>query len=89
MRRRRILFTGFLARMEDTRTAGWGRGLRGGAGKRVDGVLPGRPQNFRHQHRPMDDSNRGRGEELCKTAEQGSERFMAKGIAAEKARAGL
>ena len=53
MRRRRILFAGFVARMEDetaevrdVRRAGGARGLHGGAGKRVDGVFPGRPQSF-------------------------------------------
>ena len=60
-RRRRILFAGFVARMEDTRLPKCvmlencgGRRLRGGAGKRADEVFPGRPQSFRHQHRPVD-----------------------------------
>ena len=38
-----------------------GRGLRGGEGKRVDGLFPGRPQSFRHQRRPVDDCSPGRG----------------------------
>ena len=71
LRRKRILFVGFVAitRMEDTRLpkcvmfgelvggAGCGRG----AGKRVDGVFPGRPQSFRHQRRPVDGCSPGRG----------------------------
>ena len=35
--------------------------MGGGLGKRVDGVFPGRPQSFRHQHRPVDDCSLGRG----------------------------
>ena len=67
LRRRRILFAGFVARMEDRRLPRcvmFGelvRGLRGGPGKRVDGVFPGRPQSFRHQRRPVDDCSPGRG----------------------------
>ena len=56
LRRRRILFAGFVARMEDTRLPKCvmfgdmvgGAGCVGGAGKRVDGVFPGRPQSFRY-----------------------------------------
>ena len=52
-RRRRILFTGFEARMEDTKTAevrdvqrnDGARGLRGGAGEKVDGVSPERAES--------------------------------------------
>ena len=47
--------------MRDVRRYGVGRGLRGGPGKRVDGVIPGRPQSFRHQHRPVDDYSPGAG----------------------------
>ena len=69
LRRRRILFAGFVVRMEDTRLPKYvmfgemvgGAGCVGGAGKRVDGVFPGRPQSFRHQRRPVDDCNPGRG----------------------------
>ena len=44
-------------------TENWGgRGLRGGPGKRVDGVFPGRPQSFRHQSRPVNNCSPGRGE---------------------------
>ena len=32
-----------------------------GSGKRVDGSFPRRPQNFRHQRRPVDDCSPGRG----------------------------
>ena len=56
IRRRWILFAVFVALMEDTRLpkcvmfgTGGGHGLRGGSGKREEGVFPGRPQNFRHQ----------------------------------------
>ena len=68
LRRRRILFAGFVARMEDTRLPKCvmfgemvGGGLCGGPGKRVHGVFPGRPQSFRHQRRPVDDCSPGRG----------------------------
>ena len=64
---RRMLFTGFAARMEDARLpkcvmfvdfmegASWV-----GSRKRVDGVIPGRPKSFRHQRRPVDDCSRRR-----------------------------
>ena len=70
LRRRRILFAGFVARMEDTRLPKcvMFRELVGAAGcalvevpgKRVDGVFPGRPQSFRHQRRPVDNCSPGR-----------------------------
>ena len=47
--------------MRDGRRIGGGRGLRGGPGKRVDEVFPGRPQSFRHRCRPVDDCSPGRG----------------------------
>ena len=47
------------AEVRDVRRAGGGCGLRGGAGKRVDGVSPGRPQSFRYQRRPVDDCSPG------------------------------
>ena len=64
LRRMRILFARFVARMEGTRLPKcvmfgelvWAR-LRGGgwgAGKRVDRVFPGRPQSLRHQRPPVD-----------------------------------
>ena len=74
--------------MRVVRRNGGGRGLRGGAGKRVDGVFPGRPQSLRHQRRPLYDCSPGRGE-WCRTAEQGAEHFIAKWIVAEKTKAGL
>ena len=66
MRKRRILFAGFVARMEDTRLPKCemsgelvgGAGC-GGAGKRVDGVSPGRSQSFRYQRRPLEDCSPG------------------------------
>ena len=54
----------------------------------MDGVFPGRPQSFRHQRRPVDDCSPGRGG-MVQDDEQGAERFMAKWIAEEKARARL
>ena len=65
LRRRRILFAGFVARMEDTRLPKCNMigelVLCGGPGKRVDGVFPGRSQSFRHQRRPVDGCSPGRG----------------------------
>ena len=57
----------------------------GGAGKRVDGVFPGRPQSFRHQRRPVDDCSLAQDEGECRrTGEQVAEHyFMAKWIVAE------
>ena len=76
--------------MNDVRRIGGERGLRGGPGKIVGGVSPGRPQSLRHQRRPMDDMTAAQDEsERRRTAEQGVERFMAKWIAAEKIRVGL
>ena len=67
LRRRRFLFAGFMARggyetpeVRDVRTIGGGRGLCGGAAKRMGGVFLG-PQNFRHQRRPVDNCSSGRG----------------------------
>ena len=68
LRRRRILFAGFVVRMEDNtrlpKRVMFGelvRGLFGGPGKRADWVFPGRPQSFWHQRRPVDDCLSGRG----------------------------
>ena len=69
IRRRRILFAGFVARMEDTRLPKCvmfrelmgGAGLRGGAEKIVNGVFPGRLQSFRYQRQPVGDSSPERG----------------------------
>ena len=74
--------------MCDVRRTGGGCGLRGGAGKIMDGVSPGRPQSFRYQRRPVDDCRPGQGE-MRKTTEEGAERVITKLIVAEKAIAGL
>ena len=47
--------------MRDVWRNGEGRELCRGAGKRVDGVFPGRLQSFRHQRRAVDDCSPGRG----------------------------
>ena len=67
MRRRRVLFAGFVARVEDTKLPkcvmiGEPVGARAarGARKRVDGASPGPPQRFRYQRRPVDDYSPGR-----------------------------
>ena len=57
-----------MARMKDTRLPKcvmFGESLggaccMGGAGKRVDGVFPGRPQSLRHRRQPVDDCIPGR-----------------------------
>ena len=69
LRRRRISFVRFVARMEDTTQPKCvmfgemvgGAGCVGGQEKEWDGVFPGRPQSFRHQRRPVDDCSPGRG----------------------------
>ena len=73
--------------MRDVLRIGGGRGLRGGAGKRVDGVFPGRPQSFWHQRRQWTTAAQDEGE-WRRTAEQGAEHFMAEWTGAEKAKAG-
>ena len=68
VRRRRILFSGFVTRMEDTRLLKCvmfgelvgGAGCVGGAEKKVDRVSPGLPRSFRYQHRPLGDCRPGR-----------------------------
>ena len=57
--------------------------------KIVDGVIPGRPQSFRHQRRPKWTTAAQDEGEWRRTVEQGAEHFMAKWTAAEKARTGL
>ena len=59
-----------------------------GARKKSGWVFPGRPQSFRHQRRPVDDCSPGRGG-MAHNGEIRAEHFMAKWIAAEKAKAGL
>ena len=51
-----------IAKVRDVRRTG-GRG-----GGKVDGVFPGRPQNFQHHRRPEDDCSPGREVEWRKTA---------------------
>ena len=50
-------------------------------------MFPGRPQSFRHADQWTTAAQDEGG--WRRTAEQGAEHFMAKGIAAEEARAGL
>ena len=49
------------AEVRGVRISGEGRGLRGGPGKIMYGVSPGRPQRFRDQRRPVDDCSPERG----------------------------
>ena len=49
------------AEVRDVHRNGGEQGPRGGPGKRVDGVFPGRPQSFRHQRQPVDDCSPGQG----------------------------
>ena len=90
---------GFVARVEDTRVPKCvmfgemvgGAGCVEGAEKRMDRVFSGRPQSFQHQRRPVDDNycSPGREGNWHRTVEQGAGGFLAKRIAAEKARSGL
>ena len=81
----RYFFIADVHELRDVRRIGGGRGLRGGPGKRVDGVFPGRPQSRGQWTTAAQDDGKWR-----RTAEQGAECFMAiLWIAAEKARAGL
>ena len=71
MRKRRILFTVFVAHMEDTRLPEcvmFGDLVGGtgcvGAGKRADVVFPERLQSFQYQCLPVDDCSPGQGELL-------------------------
>ena len=59
-----------------------------GSGKRVDRVLPGRPQSFGINADKWTTAAQDE-RELRKTAEQGAERFVEKWRAAERARTGL
>ena len=74
--------------MRDVRRTGGGCGLRGGAGKRVDELFPGRPQSFRYQRRPVDDCSPGRGGMVQDGGTRG-ETFHGKLIAEEKVKTGL
>ena len=75
------------AEVRDVRRIGGGRGLRGGPGKRVDEVFPGR-RAFHINADQWTTATKEEGE-WRRTADQGAEHFMAKWIAAEKAKAGL
>ena len=95
LRRRRILFAGFVVRMEDTRLPkcvmfgiGRGRGLYGRQGKEWMGCflddLTAFGINVDQWTSAAQDEWKWR-----RTTEQGTELFMAKWIAAEKSKAGL
>ena len=74
IRRRRILFAGFVARMEDTRlpkcmmfgevVVGDAGCVGGGREESGWGVSPGRPQSSRYLRRPEDDCSPGQEETL-------------------------
>ena len=74
--------------MRDVRRNGGGRGLRGGAGKRVDGVFPGRSQRFRINADQWTTAAQDE-REWRRTAQQGAEHFRANWTVAEKTKAGL
>ena len=83
--------------MEDTRlpkcimsgeVSGGGRGLCGGAGKRVNEYFLDDLRAFGINADQWTTAAQDEGESR-KTAEQGAERFMVNSIAAEKVRAGL
>ena len=65
------------AEVRGVRRNGGGRELCGGAGKRVDGVFPGRLQIFRHQCRAVDYCSPGRGR-MAQNSETRAEHFTAK-----------
>ena len=60
-----------------------------GGQEKCDRVLPGRPQSFRHQRRPVDDCCSPAREGMAQNSGTRPEHFIAKRIVAEKARAGL
>ena len=96
LRRRRILFAGFVVRMEDTRLPKCvmfgelvgGAGCVGGQEKEWMGCFLDDLRDFGINADHWTSAAQDEGE-WRKTAEQGAERFMAKWIAAAKARAGL
>ena len=97
LRRRRILFAGFVARMEDTRSLPkcvmfgemvGGAGYVGGQEKEWMGCFLDDLRAFGINADQWTTAAQGEGE-WRRTAEQGAEYFMAKWIAAEKAKAGL
>ena len=63
------------AEVRDVRRIDGGRGLRGGPGKRVDGLFPGRPQSLRHHQWTTAAQDEGK---WRRTAEQEAEHFMVK-----------
>ena len=88
------MFAGFVARMEDTRLAkcvmfgelGGGAGCVGGQEKEWMGCFPDDLKDFGINADQWTTAAQDEGE-WRRTAEQGVERFMAKWIAAEEARA--
>ena len=96
LRRRRILFAGFVARMEDTRLPKCmmfgervgGPGCVGGQEKEWMGCFLDdlRASGINADQWTTAAQNEG---EWCRTVEQGAEHFMAKWIVAEKTKAGL
>ena len=94
LRRRRILFAGFVARIEDTRQCVMFGKMMGGAGcvagqeKEWMGCFLDDLRAFGINADQRTTAAQDEGE-WQRTAEQGVEHFMAKGIVAEKAKAGL
>ena len=95
LRRRRILFGGSVARMEDTRLPKCvmfgemvGGALCRGPGKRVDGCFPDNLRAFGINADQWTTAGHDEGE-WRRTVEQGAEHFMAKWTVAEKPKAGL
>ena len=96
LRRRRILFAGFVARMEDTRLPKCvmfgemvgGAGCVGGQEKEWMGCLLDNLRAFGVNADEWTTAAQGKGE-WRRTAAQGAEHFMAKRIVAEKTKAGL
>ena len=98
LRRRRILFAGFLAHMEDTRLPKCvmfgemvrARAVSGVRKKSGRGVFPGRSQSFRHQRRPLDDDDCSPGRRgMAQNGGTRDETFHGEWIVAEKTKAGL
>ena len=96
LRRRRILFAGFVARMEDTRLPKCvvfgemvgGAGCVGGQEKEWVGCFLDDLRAFGVNADQWATAAQDEGE-WCRTAEQGAEHFMARWTAAEKAKVGL
>ena len=96
LRRRRIVFAGFVTRMEDTRLPKCvmlgelvaGAGCVGGKGKEWMGCFLNDLRAFDINVDQWTTAAQDKGE-WCRMAEQRAEHFMVKWIAAEKAKAGL